>query len=333
MIAGRDVDRETLPLSVNLMATGPIERVVELARLAEARGFERCWVYDEGVVTRDVYVTLSAVAAATDRILLGPGITNPYVRHPGATAVAVASLDELSGGRAFLGLGAGGGLTLGPLALARDRPLAAVEQMVEALRALWAGETVSTKGPAFAFDRARLDFGRSDIEIVLAGRGPRMIDLGGRVADGFYLSYVHKSLLAPTIERLRAARPDRPRPFRIVYSTMVATTAEQREAARGQLSFRLVDSPPEVRRLLALTDAQVDRLRAALAEGGPSAAARHVDPAWVEQFVIAGTRAEAGKELRALLTDAGIDEFQVPVTDLDEGAELIDSTVELLQAP
>ena len=104
----------TVPLSVNLMPTGAIGDVVELAALAEQLGCRRCWVYDEGVHTRDVYVTLAAIATATDRIGLGPGITNPYVRHPGATASAVASLDELSGGRAFVGLGAGGALTLTP---------------------------------------------------------------------------------------------------------------------------------------------------------------------------------------------------------------------------
>ena len=75
-----------IPLSVNLMPEGPIGQVVELARLAEASGYRRCWVYDEGVHTRDVYVTLAAIAGATERVGLGPGITNPYVRHPGATA-------------------------------------------------------------------------------------------------------------------------------------------------------------------------------------------------------------------------------------------------------
>ena len=81
-----------VPVSVNLMPAGPVAQVVELATLAEARGCRRCWVYDEGMHTRDVYVTLAAIAGATTRIGLGPGITNPYVRHPGATAAAVATL-------------------------------------------------------------------------------------------------------------------------------------------------------------------------------------------------------------------------------------------------
>ena len=85
-----------LPFSVGLMATAPVSDIVELARRAEKAGCRRCWAYDEGLVTRDVYVTLAAIAGATDRIALGPGITNPYVRHPGATAAAIATLDELA---------------------------------------------------------------------------------------------------------------------------------------------------------------------------------------------------------------------------------------------
>ncbi|MEC8486652.1 MAG: LLM class flavin-dependent oxidoreductase [Actinomycetota bacterium] len=103
--------------SVNLMAKAPVGEIVELAVLAEQMGYDRCWLFDEGVMTRDVFVTLAAIAERTSTIKIGPGITNPYVRHPGATAAAIASIDELSDGRAFIGVGAGGGLALGPLAV------------------------------------------------------------------------------------------------------------------------------------------------------------------------------------------------------------------------
>ena len=119
------------------MPKGPVAEVADLAVLAERLGYRRCWVYDEGLVTRDVYVTLTAIALATEKILLGPGITNPYVRHPGVTAAAVATIDELSGGRAFVGLGAGGVLTLDPLGIDRRRPVATVSHMVSALRDLF----------------------------------------------------------------------------------------------------------------------------------------------------------------------------------------------------
>ena len=89
----------TVPMSVSLMPTAPVADVVELAVLAEELGLARCWVYDEGLVTRDVYIALTAIAAQTQRIPLGPGITNPFVRHPGATAAAIATLDEFKWAR------------------------------------------------------------------------------------------------------------------------------------------------------------------------------------------------------------------------------------------
>ena len=326
---------DRLPLSLNLMGTVPVGHLVELARLADEAGYRRCWVYDEGLATRDVYVALAAMATATERILLGPGVTNPYVRHPAATATAIATLDELSGGRAFLGLGAGGGLTLEPLGIDRRKPLSTVAAMIDDLRALWAGERVTRPEGSYSFRAAHLDYARPDIEIIVAGRGPKMLELGARAADGFYLGYIHTSMLADAVVALRAgaAAGARSGPFTITYSTMVARTAEDLEAARAQLTFRLVDSPPEVRALLGMTDDQVVDVRQSLAEGGPTAAARHIDPAWVGDFVIDATDGEIGPRLRSLLADGDIDEFQLPVTDLDTAPDLIHDVAGSLRQP
>jgi 5,10-methylenetetrahydromethanopterin reductase len=319
----------TVPLSVNLMPSAPVGALVELAQLAESVGCRRCWVYDEGTVTRDVYVTLAAIAAGTQSIRLGPGITNPFVRHPGATAVAIATLDEVSGGRAYLGLGAGGGLTLGPLGIDRRRPLTAVREMVETTRRLFAGERVTHDGHAFSFADAAIGFARPDIEIILAGRGPKMTALGGELADGFCLSYIHKSLLAGHVETLRSAAGERP--FHITYSTTIATTDEEIAAVRGQLTFRLVDSPSEVKERLGLDDAQADAIQAALAAGDKAGAAELVDPAWVESFAIVGTADECARELDTLMRNNGLDEFQLPVQDIDVGADLIERVAAIAQ--
>ncbi len=319
----------TLPLSVSLMPEGPVAEIADLAVLAEELGAARCWVYDEGLVTRDVYVTLTAIAARTQRIPLGPGITNPFVRHPGATAAAIASLDEFSGGRAFVGIGAGGGLTLDPLGIERIRPVTAVSEMVTCLRRLFAGERVDHAGHAFSFRKAKLDYARPGIDIILAGRGPRMTALGGQLADGFNLSYIHKDLLGSHTRSLRQACGDRP--FRITYSTMIAITDEEYDAARAQLTFRLVDSPPEVKELIGMTPEHVANIRSDLADGGPRAAARHIDPDWVSSFVISGTTAECAAELRALMADNDIDEFQLPVLDTEGAAAFIQRSAEMFR--
>ncbi len=87
------------------------------------------------------------------------------------------------------------GLTLGPLGIERRKPLTTVGEMVAALRALFAGERVEHTGATFSLRDAHLDYARPDIEIILAGRGPKMTALGASAADGFNLSYIHKDLL------------------------------------------------------------------------------------------------------------------------------------------
>ena len=319
----------SLPLSVNLMPNSPILDVVDLGVLAEQLGYRRCWVYDEGLYTRDVYVTLAALALATKEILIGPGITNPYVRHPGVTAAAVATLDELSESRAFVGIGAGGGLTLDPLGIQRQNPVMALSEMVKASRGLFRGETVDLDGTAFSFRSASLEFGRSDIEIFLAGRGPLVTKLGGQVADGFYLSYIHKSLLKKHINNLRTVT--KKQPFTVIYSTMVVTSESEMAEARAALSFRLVDSPPEVKDLIGMTDADTELIRDSLRSGGPVAAAAYVPEAWVDQFAIVGSEKEAGIELRKTLIDNGISEFQLPLSKVKGARSLLERTAAMFE--
>ena len=197
------------------------------------------------------------------------------------TAAAVATIDELSGGRAFVGLGAGGGFTLDPLGIDRRRPVVTVRHMVSALRDLFAGKTVDLDGEVFSLKSASLDFGRSSIEVILAGRGPRMVALGGEVADGFNLSYIHKDLLGGHVSTLRSAARRHNRRFLITYSTMLVTSEEEFREARSSLSFRLVDSPIGVRELIGMTEAEANGIREALAEGGAAAGADLVREEWV----------------------------------------------------
>jgi 5,10-methylenetetrahydromethanopterin reductase len=85
----------------------PIGRFGELARSAEEVGFDAAWLADSQLYTKNVYVGLALAAAQTRTIKLGPGVTNPITRHLTVTANAIAGIDEVSGGRAVLGLGAG----------------------------------------------------------------------------------------------------------------------------------------------------------------------------------------------------------------------------------
>jgi 5,10-methylenetetrahydromethanopterin reductase len=307
--------------SINLMPEAPVRRLLEVASEAERLGYRRCWVYDEGLAARDVYVVLTAIASATTTISIGTGITNPYTRHPAISAAAIATLDEMSEGRAFLGWGAGGSLSLDPLALARTTPLAAVEDAIVAARALYGGGQVDLDRATLNLRSASLVTPARAIDIWLAGRGPRMLALGGRVADGVMLEFIHRDRLDDSFRLVTEAAAAAGRTVRLSYSTMVVTDSAALDLIRKHMAYRLVDSPPEVHQMLGITPADLDRLRAALAVG-LEAAASLVPDEWVLPFVIHGSVEECGRQL-AELAAKGVEEFLLPVLEIDTAEHLM----------
>ena len=111
---------------------------------------------------------------------------------------------------------------------------------------------------------------------------------------------------------------------------MLVTSEEEFREARASLSFRLVDSPIEVRELIGMTEAEANGIREALAEGGAAAAADLVREEWVAQFTIVGSPEEAGAELRDLLARQGVDEFQLPVQRAEGAVALIERTAAMV---
>jgi 5,10-methylenetetrahydromethanopterin reductase len=319
----------SIPASVNLIPEAPVRHMVELAMEAERLGFERCWVYDEGIATRDVYVTLTAIAMRTRTIKIGTGITNPYTRHPSSTAAAIATLHELSNGRAFLGLGAGGSLTLGPLGTDRSHPLRTVRETLEACRALFTGEAANYEGETVELHNATLGFADPDIEIWLAGRGPKMLQLGGAMADGVMLDFLHKDTMGDYIELVRTGAATTGNDPDICYSTMIVTSQAELDAVRPHMTYRIIDSPPHVKEMLGITPADIEAIKSAM-PSGLYAAAEFVKEEWVHPFVIAGTPSECGEELAQMMDQYGIDEFLLPVLELHQAMETMQTLAEVL---
>jgi 5,10-methylenetetrahydromethanopterin reductase len=167
-----------------LLPSHPAGRLAEIAQLAERTGYDCLWLADERFF-REVYASLTLCALRTQRIRLGPCVTDPYSRHPALTAMAIATLDEISGQRAVLGIGAGvSGFR--ELAIARDKPGVALREAVEVIRRLLAGETVTYKGSVVQIDGAHLDWKptRADVPVYIASQRPVGCRAAGRVADG-----------------------------------------------------------------------------------------------------------------------------------------------------
>ena len=156
----------------------------ELCRETEASGFDWLGVADSQSVFRELYVALTLAALNTRRVKLGPLVTNPLTRHLVVTASAIASVDELAGGRAVLGLGSGDSAiyTIG----APPATLAGLEDSIAMLGRLTTGETVDRGGRPWRVHRAT-----RRVPIYLAAEGPRTLELAGRVADGVICGLGH----------------------------------------------------------------------------------------------------------------------------------------------
>jgi 5,10-methylenetetrahydromethanopterin reductase len=159
-------------------------RLSDLAQRAEHLGYDDFWIADERFF-REVYASLTLVALRTSRMRLGPCVTDPYSRHPSLTAMAIATLDEISDGRAILGIGAGvsGFRELG---IARDRPAVAIREALQVIDRLLAGETVTFKGEQIALTDTQLDFSppRRHVPTYVASQRRAGCVAAGRVADG-----------------------------------------------------------------------------------------------------------------------------------------------------
>ncbi len=176
-----------LALGVLLNAEYPVKELVELARLSEGLGYDQVW-YTDIRLFRECYLGLAAVAAGTERIRIGPGVTDPYSRHPAVTAATIATLDELSGQRAMLGLGVGstGFRELGIRAL---HPVAALREAVDIIRRLLREEEVTINGKVVCLNGGKLQFSpaRRHIPIYFATQGARITELAGELADGIMI--------------------------------------------------------------------------------------------------------------------------------------------------
>ena len=160
------------------------------ATRAEALGFGTFWI-PEDPFYRGAFALGSAVACGTSTIKIGLGVVNPYTRHPALTAMEFAALDEVSDGRAILGIGAGlKDWIEGRLKIPYARPTAAMRETIEVIRRFFRGEEVTYAGRVLQMERIKLSFKpvRTEIPIHLGVLGPKNCELAGEAADGLLLS-------------------------------------------------------------------------------------------------------------------------------------------------
>jgi phthiodiolone/phenolphthiodiolone dimycocerosates ketoreductase len=297
----------------------PAARAIDLARRAEADGFDSVWWpchlmgwHPDSVWTPDltplaetqasphVYLEplamMAAVGAATERIAVGVAVTDLIRRHPAMLAQAALTADHLSGGRAILGLGTGERLNVTPYGLAWDRPVGRLEEGIRVMRLLWGADgPVDFEGRFFTLRRAVLGLGPLDGRappVWIAAHAPRMLRITGTLGDGWLPTKMDPEDYRARLGAIEDAGRDAGRPGAVEPGMLAYVLAAPDEATLAELCAR-----PLVRLLCVLLPPAVfERFGGSAPLGAGAAGFHEFIPTTVE-------RAEAERIVAAIPPD------------------------------
>ncbi|GAA2331031.1 TIGR03842 family LLM class F420-dependent oxidoreductase [Streptomyces violaceusniger] len=182
-----------------LQTDPPASAVVELMRRAERNGFGYGWTFDSAVLWQEPFVIYSQILARTERLIVGPMVTNPGTRTWEVTASTFATLNEMYGNRTVCGIGRGDSA----LRVAGRRPntLARLEDAIDAIRELAEGREAVVDGSPMRIPWIE----DSRLPVWMAAYGPKALALAGRKADGFILQLADPFLTEWMVKAVRSA--------------------------------------------------------------------------------------------------------------------------------
>ncbi|MEV4441228.1 TIGR03842 family LLM class F420-dependent oxidoreductase [Streptomyces sp. NPDC049577] len=182
-----------------LQTDPPATAVVDLMRRAEAAGFRYGWTFDSAVLWQEPFVIHSRILDHTERLIVGPMVTNPSTRTPEVTASTFATLNDMYGNRTVCGIGRGDSAMR--VAGRRPNTLAALRDAVRVIRDLAEGREADVGGTTVRLPWVR----EGRLPVWVAAYGPKALALTGQVADGFILQLADPYLTEWMIHAVRAA--------------------------------------------------------------------------------------------------------------------------------
>lgn len=219
-------------------APGPLGEFTGWAKLADELGYEILGIGDSQSLYRELYVGCTLAALNTKRIKLGPRVTNPLTRHPAVAASAIASINEVSGGRALLGLGTGDSAVLN-LGL-RPAKMVQLEEYIVAIKTLFKRGETTYQGRTI-----RLTWAKNPVPIYIAAEGPKMLRLAGRLADGIVVGTgLTPELVKDAINYVREGAQEAGRKLEDIdlWWIVKGNLGEDREAAVREIRMALAAS-------------------------------------------------------------------------------------------
>jgi 5,10-methylenetetrahydromethanopterin reductase len=255
---------------------------------------------------RDTWVLCAEVARVTKRLAVGPLVTNPYMRHPFVTVAAIATLQEVAGGRVLVGIGAGGSEIAGAARLSRLDAPDQIEELAGLIREVAAGE------PLDKASGRTLEVPLALPRIIVAGRGDRVLRTAGRVADEALLWAVPRSELDRTVGLVASGVSSRGSDLPAVRLTW-APLVEHASAGllRRAATYAILNNRAEVRERWGVSPELVAQVRQLLVAGDTATAEKVTPDAVIDDLAIDADPVAAG----AIAARIGATSIALPATD------------------
>ena len=285
----------------------PLDELVSLVKLAEDVGFEYAWITDH-YNNKNVYETLALIASETETIKMGPGVTNPYVRSPAISASAIATIDEISEGRATFGIGPGDKATFDALGIAWEKPVSTIKAAIADINTLLAGE--KTEGGA-ALGGAKAV--QEHIPIYMGAQGPKMLETAGEIADGVLINASNPKdyeAAMPMIKKgIEAAGGDKEFDVGAYTATSIGADSDAaKNAAKIVVAFIAAGSPAPVIERHGLPEGFNEQMGAFLAKGDFGGAIGAVTDEALDAFSVCGTPDEFIPKIEGL-AEMGVTQY------------------------
>jgi probable F420-dependent oxidoreductase len=315
---------------VTFMLDPPASRTVGWAKRAEEMGFDYVWAWDSHVLWQEFYTTFTLIAAGTDRVRMGPCVTNPATRDVTVTASALATLQEISGGRMDVGIGRGDSArrVIGKKPVSVD----SLEHATRLIKDLVEGREIDYEGTPLQLKWSQ----GHRLPVWVAAYGPRALRACGRVADGLIMQLADPYILEWALPYIREGAREAGRRFEEIEIQVAAPCwiGEDMGKARDQVRwfpalvsnhvvdlvtrYATTDLPQELTRYIRARD-HYD-----YSEHGRTGAdhAQFVTDEVVDRFCVLGTPERVTTKLREL-RDLGMTQFNIYSMHEDPGPEAL----------
>jgi 5,10-methylenetetrahydromethanopterin reductase len=316
----------------------PVDKIVHWAKLAEKNGFDIVWLTDH-YNNRNVWSTLTVIALNTSRVIIGPGVSNPYHMSPALSASAAVTLNEISNGRVAIGFGAGDRTALNSIGIEWVKPVSTVVECIQYVRALTEGQTFTLDGKAFKVKGAKLNIVKRKavlddkgnpvlmdgkpvkrgpkIPIYAGAQGAQMLKRTAMVADGILINASHPKDFKIALENIREGVEEADRDLSDIDIGAYAACSigeTHDEALKGDLktvvAFIVASSPEVILNRHGIDADSCKRVRKLLGEGNFKELPKAISERMLEAFSIVGDSKQCIKRIEDLVK-AGVTQMVI----------------------